>query len=64
MKRPPMFLMMLLATAMSEPFPAGAAQGRPAPRKNAKGLAQALDDECCDLEETRGARVNRLKPAA
>lgn len=65
MKRPPMFLMMLLATALSDNFPADGAQGAEATLgKNVKGLVQVMGDEACAVEASQGTLASRLKPAA
>ena len=66
MKRTPMLLMLLLATALSDSQASGASSGTPnSPGEDADGSAlQASDGDMSALEEVHHAAARRIKPAA
>ncbi len=66
MKRTPMFLMLLLATALSDSQTSGAVRStKPLPGTDSAGLAlQGADNDSSALDEAHRAALRRIKPAA
>lgn len=66
MKRTPMFLMLLLATALADSETSGESRGTPgASGAEAGGPAlQASEGDASALEEAHRAAARRVKPAA